>query len=305
MYMNNAMKKSGVFGTIWKKYGTGTAFFAPFLLFFTVFTIIPVITAIVLSFTDYNMMSAPGFVGFTNYKLLLLEDEEFMIAFKNTILFAAVVGPLTFCLSFIMAWVINQLKCKNMFALAFYAPSITSAVGMSAIWGLIFSNDRYGVINNLLYNLGIIDTPIMFSADKNWIMPVIMLIYVWMGMGTGFLVFLAGLQNVSAELYEAGMIDGVKNRFQELWYITIPQMKPQLLFAAINTVTAAFSVFDISTNFAGMPSANYAGHTLVIHLYDYAFVRFEMGYAAADAVILFCLTYFTGKICMRVFSSKD
>lgn len=305
MQTANTLKPRRAFGGLWKKYGTGTAFFAPFLIFFIVFTIVPVIASIVLSFTDYNMMSAPHFVGLTNYKLLLLEDEEFLIALKNTLIFAAIVGPLSFCLSFIMAWVIDQLKGRDFFALAFYAPSITSAVGMSAIWGLIFSNDRYGIINNFLYNLGVIDTPIMFSADEKWIMPVIMLIYVWMGMGTGFLVFLAGLQSVSAELYEAGMIDGVRGRWQELWYITLPQMKPQLLFAAINTVTAAFSVFDISTSFAGLPSANYAGHTLVIHLYDYAFIRFEMGYAAADAVILFCLTYFTGKICMRLFSSKD
>lgn len=305
MQTANTLKPRRAFGGLWKKYGTGTAFFTPFLIFFVVFTIVPVIASIVLSFTDYNMMSAPHFVGLTNYKLLLLEDEEFLIALKNTLIFAAIVGPLSFCLSFIMAWVIDQLKGRDFFALAFYAPSITSAVGMSAIWGLIFSNDRYGIINNFLYNLGIINTPIMFSADEKWIMPVIMLIYVWMGMGTGFLVFLAGLQSVSAELYEAGMIDGVRGRWQELWYITLPQMKPQLLFAAINTVTAAFSVFDISTSFAGLPSANYAGHTLVIHLYDYAFIRFEMGYAAADAVILFCLTYFTGKICMRLFSSKD
>ena len=305
MQTANTLRPGRSFGGLWKKYGTGTAFFAPFLIFFIVFTIIPVITSIVLSFTDYNMMSAPHFVGLTNYKLLLLEDEEFLIALKNTLIFAAIVGPLSFCLSFIMAWVIDQLKGREFFALMFYAPSITSAVGMSAIWGLIFSNDRYGIINNFLYNLGVIDTPIMFSADEKWIMPVIMLIYVWMGMGTGFLVFLAGLQSVSGELYEAGMIDGVRNRWQELWYITVPQMKPQLLFAAINTVTAAFSVFDISTSFAGLPSANYAGHTLVIHLYDYAFIRFEMGYAAADAVFLFCLTYFTGKICMRLFSSKD
>lgn len=305
MQTANTLKPRRAFGGLWKKYGTGTAFFTPFLIFFVVFTIVPVIASIVLSFTDYNMMSAPHFVGLTNYKLLLLEDEEFLIALKNTLIFAAIVGPLSFCLSFIMAWVIDQLKGRDFFALAFYAPSITSAVGMSAIWGLIFSNDRYGIINNFLYNLGVINTPIMFSADEKWIMPVIMLIYVWMGMGTGFLVFLAGLQSVSAELYEAGMIDGVRGRWQELWYITLPQMKPQLLFAAINTVTAAFSVFDISTSFAGLPSANYAGHTLVIHLYDYAFIRFEMGYAAADAVILFCLTYFTGKICMRLFSSKD
>lgn len=291
-------------GGFLKNYGVGMAFFLPFFILFAVFTIIPVITAIVLSFTDYNMMSAPHFVGLENYALLLLEDEEFGIALRNTLLFSVIVGPFTFCLSFLLAWIINQLKCKNMFALALYAPSIVSSVGTAAIWALMFSSDRYGVINNLLYNLGIIDTPIMFSQDQNWIMPIIMLIYVWMGMGNGFLVFLAGLQNVSGELYEAGMIDGIRNRVQELWYLTLPQMKPQLLFASISAVTSAFSVFDISVNFAGMPSANYAGHTLAIHLYDYAFIRFEMGYASANAVILFCLTFFIGRICMRLFSSK-
>ncbi len=303
--MTAVRKKPNAMKRLWKTYGVGTAFFLPFFIFFAIFVIIPVITAIVISFTNYNLMEAPQFVGITNYKLLFMDDDVFMIAFKNTISFALIAGPLTFILSFIMAWIINQLKCKNLFALAFYAPSITTAIGMSAIWGFIFSSDRYGIVNNFLYNLGIIDTPILFTMDENWIMPVIMLIYVWMGMGTGFLVFLAGLQNVSGELYEAGMIDGIKNRFQELWYITIPQMKPQLLFSAINAVTASFAIFDISVGFAGLPSPNYAGHTLVTHLYDYAFIRFEMGYASAVAVILFCLTYFIGRICMRVFSSKD
>jgi len=303
--MTTAIQGPGKLKRFWKTYSVGTMFFLPFFILFAIFTIIPVVTAIAISFTDYNLMEAPQLVGITNYKLLLMEDDVFSIAFENTLSFALIAGPLTFCLSFIMAWVINQLKGKNLFALAFYAPSITSAIGMSAIWSFLFSSDRHGIVNNFLYDLGVIDTPILFTLDEKWIMPVVTLIYVWMGMGTGFLVFLAGLQNVSGELYEAGMIDGIRNRFQELWYITIPQMRPQLLFSAINAVTASFAIFDISVGFAGLPSPNYAGHTLVAHLYDYAFIRFEMGYASSVAVILFCLTYFIGKICMRVFAPKD
>ncbi|MBE6904436.1 MAG: sugar ABC transporter permease [Ruminococcaceae bacterium] len=297
-----AQKKSFLRDFI-KKYGFGLAFFMPFFILFCVFVIVPVIIAIALSFTDYNLLEAPKFVGLQNYLHLFMDDDIFATSISNTIIFAFIAGPITFIASFLMAWVINQLKFKNAFALAFYAPSITSSVAMSVVWLYIFSPDRYGLINNFLFNLGVISEPILWNMDSKTILPVIIIIYVWMGMGTGFLVFLAGLQNVSAELYEAGMIDGIRNRFQELVYITMPQMKPQLLFAAINTVTAAFAIFDISVGFAGMPSPNYAGHTIVAHLYDYAFIRFEMGYASAVASVLFFLTYFIGRICMRMFAS--
>lgn len=299
------MNKRSNMRRLWNTYSTGTLLFAPFLILFIIFVVIPVFTAIVLSLFEYDMMSSPVFVGLKNFKQLFMEDEEFSIALKNTLIFAVIVGPLSFMFSFLMAWMINQLKFRNAFALAFYIPSITSSGGMATVWGLLFSSDRYGLINNVLFNLGIINTPIMFASDVRWIMPIIMFLYIWMGLGTGFLVFLAGLQSVSGELYEAAMVDGVKNRIQELWYITLPQMKPQLLFAAITSITSAFSVFDISVNFAGMPSANYAGHTLAIHLYDHAFIRFEMGYASAVAVILFSLIYLVGKISRKLFSSKD
>ena len=299
------MVKRSKIRMFWNTYSTGTLLFAPFLILFIIFVVIPVFTAVVLSLYEYDMMSSPVFVGLQNFKELFMDDEEFMIALKNTLAFAIIVGPLAFMFSFLMAWMINQLKFRNAFALAFYIPSITSAGGMATVWGLLFSSDRYGLINNFLFNAGIINTPIMFSSDVNWIMPIIMFLYIWMGLGTGFLVFLAGLQSVSGELYEAAMVDGVRNRVQELWYITLPQMKPQLLFAAITSITSAFSVFDISVSFAGMPSANYAGHTLAIHLYDHAFIRFEMGYASAVAVILFSLIYFVGKISRKIFSTKD
>ncbi len=287
------------------KYKVGTLFFLPFFLLFTVFVVLPIFTAIATSFTDYDLLNPARFVGLSNYRLLLFDDDIFGTALKNTLVFALFSGPIGYLASFMMAWIINQLRFKKVFALAFYAPSITSSVAMSVVWLYIFSSDRYGFANNLLYNLGIINQPVLWNQDATTIMPIIILISIWMSMGTGFLVFLAGLQNVSPDICEAGQIDGIRNRFQELVYITLPQMKPQLLFGAINAIAGAFGVFDIAVAFAGMPSPGYAAHTLVAHLYDYAFVRFEMGYASAVACVLFLLTFFFGRICMRVFASND
>lgn len=289
----------------WRKHWMGYAFLAPFVILFTVFVVAPVLTAIGLSFTDYNMMQTPHFVGLNNYKLLFLDDEVFLTAISNTLTFAIITGPVGYLLSFFAAWVINQLKFKRAFALAFYAPSITSGIAMSTVWMIIFSSDRYGYLNYFLLNFGLIDEPILWNTDPNYIMGVVMFISLWMSMGTGFLVFLAGLQNVPKSYYEAAAIDGVKNKFQELFYVTLPMMKPQLLFGAINAITSSFGVFDIAVSVAGMPSPNYAGHTIVAHLYDYAFIRFQMGYASAIAVVLFLITFLLGKGVMKLLSSKD
>ena len=288
-----------------RKNWMGYVFLLPFVILFTIFVVAPVLTAIGLSFTDYNMMQKPHFVGVNNYKLLFLDDEVFMTSISNTVKFAVITGPVGYLLSFFAAWVINQLKFKRAFALAFYAPSITSGVAMSVVWMIAFSGDRYGYINNVLLNMGLIDEPILWNTNPQYIMGVVMFISLWMSMGTGFLVFLAGLQNIDKALYEAGAIDGVKNKFQELFYITLPTMKPQLLFGAINAITSSFAVFDIAVSVAGMPSPNYSAHTIVAHLYDYAFIRFQMGYASAVAVVLFLITFILGKIVMRLLSSKD
>ncbi len=293
------------FKKFWHKNWMGYGFMAPFVILFVIFVVAPVFTAIGLSFTDYNMMQKPDFVGFNNYKLLFLDDDVFKISIANTVKFAVITGPAGYLLSFFAAWVINQLKAKRAFALAFYAPSILSGVAMSNVWMVIFSGDKRGIINYWLIQWGIIDEPILWNTDPNHIMGVVMFIQLWMSMGTGFLVFLAGLQNMDRSLYEAGAIDGVKNKFQELFYITLPAMKPQLLFGAINTITSSFAVFDIAVNVAGMPSPNYSAHTIVAHLYDYAFIRFQMGYASAVAVVLFLVTFILGKVVMKALSSKE
>lgn len=300
-------KRTNPLSVHWAKYGTGYMFLAPFIILFTLFVIIPFFVALGLSFTYYNMLEPAKWLGLNNYKLLFLEDDVFLTGLKNTLVFALITGPIGYIASFFAAWVINELNLRRFFSLAFYAPSITSGVAMSVIWLYIFSPDRYGLINNLLVRIGLISAtePILWTSNPKTIMPVIIIISIWMSMGTGFLVFLAGLQGVSRELYDAGNIDGIKNVFQELWYITLPLVKPQLLFGAVNSIVNSFNVFGVATSVAGFPSPDYAGHTIVAHLYDYAFIRFEMGYASAIAVFLFVLTFFLGRICMKLFSSKD
>lgn len=285
--------------------GLAILFFLPFFILFCLFVLAPVVQSIFYSFTNYDLLNRMDFVGFNNYKQLFLNDEIFLLALKNTMIFACIAGPVSYIMSFVMAWVLNDLKGRTIFALAFYAPSITSGTAMGVIWLYFFSSDSYGLINNALMKLGLISSPILWSQDVELILPVCIFIQIWMGMGTGFLVFMAGLQNVNPELYEAGAIDGIKGRFAELFYITLPQMKPQLLFGAINTIAGSFGVFDIISSFAGFPTSNYAAHTLVAHVYDYAFVRYEMGYAAAVSVVLFLITFLFGKLVMFMLSSKD
>ncbi|HHY24171.1 MAG TPA: sugar ABC transporter permease [Clostridiaceae bacterium] len=304
MVVNKSPKLKHKLSKGWHKYRIGIMFSAPFLILFFIFTVVPVFTAMGLSLTNYNMIQKPSFTGITNFRLLFTDDRVFLIALKNTFIFACITGPLGYIMSFMMAWVINQLHFRNMFSLAFYAPSITSAVAMSAVWLFFFSSDRYGLINDVLIRIGIINEPILWTKDPEYILWVVIIISVWMSMGTGFLVFLAGLQSIPKFLYEAAAIDGVKNRFMELWHITLPMMKPQLLFGAINSIVGAFGVFDIAVSVAGIPSPNYAAHTIVTHLYDYAFIRFQMGYASAVAVFLFLLTFYLGRISMKIFSSE-
>jgi len=270
-----------------------------YILFFT-FTILPVLTAIVFSFTNFNMLQAPSFVGWTNYTRLFLENEIFVIALQNTLIFAVVTGPLSFFLCFVFAWIINDMppKIRAFMTLVFYAPSISGNVFF--MWQVFFSGDRMGHVNGFLINLGLIDSPINFFRDARFIMPILIIVQLWMSLGVGFLAFIAGLQTVDKALFEAGAVDGIRNRWQELWFITLPSMKPQLLFAAVMQITTSFAIADIVTILAGLPTVNYAGDTIVTHLQDIGWIRFEMGYASAVATILFLLMVGTNKGVQRI-----
>jgi multiple sugar transport system permease protein len=222
---------------------------------------------------------------------LFVDDDIFLKAIGITLKFAFITGPVGYVLAFLLAWLISQIPVKYRFfyTLCFYTPSITSAVAMSVVWLYLFAGDRKGLLNHYLMKLGILDEPYLFLQNVHSIVPVIIIVSLWMSMGVGFLAFLAGLQNVPKDLYEAGAIDGIKYRWQQLIFITIPSVKPQLLFGAVMQVVFSLQVFDVSVQLVGLPSPLYAGHTILAHLFDYAFIRFEMGYASAIAVVLFCL----------------
>lgn len=273
---------------------------APYFILFFFFTILPVVISIIFSFTDFNMLEWPEFVGWRNYTKLFLEDDIFVIALKNTLLFAVITGPVSYMLCLLFAWIINEFKgfLRAFLTLIFYAPSICGNAYL--VWTLILTGDRYGYLNGFLLKYDFINEAILWMQTEKYVLPVLIVVQLWLSLGTGFLSFIAGLQTIDKSMYEAAALDGVKNRWQELWYVTLPAMKPQLMFGAVMQITQSFAVADISINLAGNPSVNYAGATVVTHLLDYGSTRFEMGYASAIATILFLLMVGTNKLVQKL-----
>lgn len=285
-----------------REQGPSLVFLAPFTILFFLFTILPIAAAIILSFTYFNMLSVPTFVGFDNYIRMFFDDDVFLIALKNTAIFAMITGPLSYILSFMVAWLINEFNrfVRTLLTLVFYLPSLAGNVYF--VWTYIFSGDSYGLLNNLLIKLGIINDSIQWLTDTKYMMAVVIVVILWLSLGTGFLAFVAGLQSMDRELFEAAAIDGVKNRFAELWYITLPQMVPQLLFGAVMQISTSFAIGYECMNLTGFPSTDYATHTLVLHILDFGQVRFEMGYACAVAVFLFAMMLIMWKVINKLLS---
>jgi len=236
---------------------------APYTILFFIFTVVPVLMSLVLSFTYFNLLEFPTFVGWDNYKSLFVDDKVFMIALKNTAILAVITGPVSYIMAFVFAWLINELKplLRSFMTLIFYAPSISGNVYL--VWKLIFSSDNYGYANSMLMELNIIQEPITWLQDPDYIIWILIIVQLWMSLGVSFLSFIAGLQGVNKEYYEAGAIDGIKSRWQELWYITLPQMKSQLMFGAVMQITSSLAIAEVSINIAGFPSIEYAGHTII------------------------------------------
>ena len=272
-----------------KRNKTAYLMVAPYMLIFTCFTVLPVALSLVISFTNFNLLQIPDFIWFDNYIRLFLDDDIFITACQNTLIFAAIVGPVSYIMSFLVAWFINELspRIRALVTLVFYAPSIAGQVYL--IWGTLFSGDRYGWVNAWLLELGIINKEIAFFQDADYVMPLCIVVALWTSLGTSFLAFIAGLQGIDKAQFEAGAVDGIRNRWQELWYITLPNMKNQLMFGAIMAITGAFGFGGVVTALCGFPSVDYAAHTIVHHLDDYGGMRFETGYASAIAVVLFVI----------------
>ncbi len=279
---------------------TSYLFLAPFAILFAVFTVYPVVSSIWLSFTSFNMLQPPRWVGWQNYVRLFLADDVFITAIKNTLVYAAITGPVSYIACFALAWLINELrpKVRAVLTLLFYAPTIASNAYL--IWRIIFSGDAYGYVNGLAMSLGVITKPILWLQDPATMMPIVILVTLWMSLGTSFLVFIAGLQGIDRALYEAGTIDGIRNRFQELWYLTLPAMRRYLLFGAIVSITASFTAASALQELTGDAPTEWATWTVMQHLNDYGLVRFEMGYASAIAFLLFAAMILLQRAIQRV-----
>ena len=275
---------------------------APFMIIFTCFTILPVVLSAVLSLTNFNLLQIPDFVGIDNYTRLFLDDDIFIIACQNTLIFAAIVGPVSYVMSFLVAWFINELspKIRAVVTLVFYAPSIAGNAYL--VWKTLFSSDRYGWANAILLEAGMIDTEIAFFENADYVMPLCIIVALWTSLGTSFLAFIAGLQGIDKAQFEAGAVDGVRNRWQELYYITLPNMKDQLMFGAIMSITGSFGFGAVVDALCGFPSVDYAAHTIVHHLNDYGGSRFETGYASAIAVILFVIMVGANAVVKKIIS---
>lgn len=292
------MIKQGKWKYTWHMMKTNKACYAmllPFMSLFIIFTVVPVVMSLPMGFTNFNMIETPKFVGLSNFYTLFLNDDVFLIAVRNTLIFAIFTGPFSYILSFIIAWLINEMNAflKTFFTFVFYAPSMTTSVYVT--WQLILSGDSYGYLNAVLIDLGILNEPAQWLTDTNYILTVVIIVQLWMSMGAGFLAIRAGFQNIDKSMYEAGAIEGIKNRWQELFYITIPSMGPQLLFAAVIQISASFTVGVVGQNLVGLPSTNYAAHTIMNHATDYGNIRYEMGYASAICFVLFAAMLLANK----------
>ena len=292
--------RSGRFSRFCSRYMEDYLFVAPYTVLFFIFTVIPVGASILLSLTNWNVLETPSFVGLKNYFKLFLEDPIFPLAIRNTLLISIITGPVSFFLSLFVAWLVNEFdhRLRTLLTLLFYAPVISGGAYM--IWQIVFSGDAYGYLNGILLDLGIIYTPIQWLTDSSYMMPAAITVILWMSFGAGFLSFVAGFKNIDMRLYEAAAVDGIRDRWQELWYITLPCMKPQLLFGAVMSITGSFGMGDVITGVFGYPSTNYALHTLVHHLQDHGSIRLEMGYACAIAVVLFFLMVGANQIVQRL-----
>ena len=267
----------------------GYVMVAPYYIIFLLFTVIPVFVSLFLSFTSFNMLETPQFLFMDNYIRLLLDDDIFLLACKNTLIFATMTGPVSYLMCLMFAWFINELtpKFRSIVTLIFYAPSISGQVYL--IWTVLFSSDQYGYMNGLLMKMGVISNPILWFQNTQYIMPLVIMVSLWTSLGTSFLSFIAGFQVVDRSYYEAAAVDGIKNRWQELWYVTLPMMRNQMMFAAIMSITGSFGFGGVVTAMCGFPSLDYCAHTIMHHLEDYGNQRWEVGYASAIATILFAI----------------
>ena len=291
-----------------KNKNTAYLFILPYAIFFMIFVVLLIFISILLSFTYYNTVNIPSFVGLRNYINLLTQDTDFMqYALPTTIRYALIVGPGGYMLSFMLAWILAQIphRFRTVAAIIIYSPALTSGVLMTVVWRVFFSGDNRGYLNNFLLNLGVINTPVQWLQDPQAISIIMLFVGLWSSMGIGFLAMLSGILNINKEIYEAAYIDGLKNRWQEIFYITIPSMKPQMLFGAVMAIVSTFNAAGIASALTlSFPPPQLAGWLIVDHMNDFGFARFEMGYASALSVVLLIIVLLFSRIAKRLFGGE-
>ena len=287
-----------------KKNGSCYGMIAPFMILFIVFTVIPVVMSLPIGFTDFDMVNPPEFVGLENFETLFLSDRVFIKSIRVTLIFALITGPLSYVLCFMLAWLINEMppKLRTVFTLIFYIPSMANVY---TVWQLIFSGDMNGYLNAVLIDLNIITAPVQWLTDGRYVLGASIVVQLWISLGAGFLALSAGFRSIDRTQYEAGAIEGIRNRWQELVYITIPSMKPQMLFAAVMQIVSSFTAGAVVQSLAGFPSTDYKAHTMMSHAYDYGWMRFEMGYASAICLVVFAAMYVCSRVIGRVLGEKE
>jgi multiple sugar transport system permease protein len=282
---------------------------APYVTLFMFFIAFPVVLAVILSFTYFNTVQFPTFNGISNYVAIITQDEVFMKnVLPNTVIFSLIVGPIGYVLQFMLAWTLAQITKvpRTIFALVFYSPSMTVGTTIAVIWKVVFAGDQFGYLNSILLRMNIIDAPIAWLQTPEYILPVMIIVSLWSSMGVGFLAMLSGVLNVDPELYEAAYLDGVKNRFQEIIHVTVPSMRPQMLFGAIMSLVTTFSAGAIGVELTGSnPTPSNAGQTVINHINDYGFARYEMGYSAALSVVLLLMILGASKLANKFFADND
>ena len=307
--VNNNIQRESKFKLWLTKEGSAYGFLSGYALMFIIFIVVPVLVAGLLSFTQFDTIQFPKFIGLKNYVTLLTQDDIFMkYVLPNTIEFAVIVGPGGYVLSFMLAWMLAQLPKlpRTILALILYSPSMTSGVAMSVVWLTIFSGDQNGYLNSLMLNYNLIQEPIQWLQSPQYLMPIMIIVTLWSSMGVGFLAMLAGILEINPEMYEAGSLDGISNRFQEIIYITIPSMRPQMLFGAVMAIVATFQAGAIGVTLSGAnPTPQYAGQLIVNHIEDYGFLRYEMGYAAAVSVVLLLIVLLFARVANNLFGSNE
>ncbi len=291
------------------KFNTSYLFVLPYAVVFFTFVVVLIAISAGLSLTYYDNINIPTWKGLANYVVLFTQDTDFMqYALPTTIKYALLIGPGGYAISFFMAWVLAQIthKARTIIAIILYSPSLTSGILMSVIWKVVFSGDSRGYLNYYLLNLGLINQPVQWLQDTRFIFGIMIFVGIWSSMSVGFLAMLSGILNINKELYEAAYVDGMKSRWQEIFYITIPSMKPQMLFGAVMAIVGTFNASGLAAALSGSyPPPQYAGWLIVDHMYDYGFAKFEMGYASAISVVLLLIVLLFNRIASRLFADKE